>query len=77
MTTLTISANVTRVKVRQLDEFIYSHLIQRAEGETVRWDWDLTMYDEMLMPQGTVETDLLRSYIVDPTGKRFFLNRQF
>ncbi len=47
MTTLTISANVTRVKVRQLDEFIYSHLIQRAEGETVRWDWDLTMYDEI------------------------------
>ncbi len=47
MTTLTISAKVTRVKVRQLDEFIYSHLIQRAEGETVRWDWDLTMYDEI------------------------------
>jgi hypothetical protein len=47
MTTLTIAAKVTRVKVRQLDEFIYSHLIQRAEGETVRWDWDLTMYDEI------------------------------
>lgn len=47
MTTLCISANVTRVKVRQLDEFIYSHLIQRTEGETVRWNWDWTAYEEI------------------------------
>jgi hypothetical protein len=38
---------VTRVKVRQLDEFIYSHLIQRTEGETVRWNWDWTRSEEI------------------------------
>jgi hypothetical protein len=47
MTTLCISANVTRVKVRQLDEFIYSHLIQRTEGKTVRWNWDWTRSEEI------------------------------
>ena len=191
MTNLCLTANVTRVKVRQLDEFIYASLVRDENSQLIHWNWDVSVFDEirygrtykiipepeidldlagilvqdvdtltlsvndqkrndfvmevkystelaiapqdiydypyamieisedivkyefvfegtyfedklkfdisrivlatgvecdimypfyddeMLMPQSTVETDLLRSYIVDPTGKRFLLNRQF
>ena len=33
--------------------------------------------DEMFIPKNSVETQILRSYIVDPSGHRVALQRQF
>ena len=47
MTALCISANVTRVKVRQLDEFIHAALVRnRTESGLVSWTWDSVVFHE-------------------------------
>ena len=73
MTALCISANVTRVKVRQLDEFIHAALVRnRTESGLVSWTWDSVVFHEFsygnkprIVSQPEIEHDIAGILVQD------------
>ena len=52
ITNLSISAKVTRVKVRQIDKFIYAWLTRNSVEKVTHWDWDISYLVDVKYPDG-------------------------
>jgi hypothetical protein len=52
ITNLSISAKVTRVKVRQIDKFTYAWLTRNSVDKVTHWDWDISYLVDVKYPDG-------------------------